>query len=167
MFYSPRISRIFVQFVGKWNQPEHSFPNCKQTLSPFHALRREWFSCLQFLRFPFLGNFESLGKYNVDGLAKNFEAEKKNDFVSSLQLSYMSVKTILYENFHELGDNSYELAYNFYFLAYNCRHEKSRKCAAPRSSCLQGKFNHLSPFCQIWKSVAKSFILWNDQISTS
>ena len=44
---------------------------------------------------PLLGNFESLGKYNIDGLAKNFEAEKKNDFVSSLQLSYMSVKTIL------------------------------------------------------------------------
>ena len=95
MFYSPQLSRIFEQFVGKWNQPEHSFPNCKQTLSTFHSLRRAWFSRLQFLRFCFLGNFESLGKYNIDGLAKNFEAENFCAFVSSFQLSYMSAKTIL------------------------------------------------------------------------
>ena len=68
-------------------------PNRKQTLSPFHSLRRAWFSCLQFLRFPFLGNFESLGKYNVLGLAKNFQAAKKNGLVNSFQLSYKIILT--------------------------------------------------------------------------
>ena len=71
------------------------FTNRKQTLSPFPFLRRAWFCRLQFLRFCFFGNFESLGKYNANGLAKNSEAEKKNDFVSSFQLSYMSAKTIV------------------------------------------------------------------------
>ena len=59
------------------------FPNRKQTLSLFHSLRRALFFRLQFLRFCFLGNFESLGKYNALGLAKNFLAAKKNGLVSS------------------------------------------------------------------------------------
>ena len=59
------------------------YSNRKQTLSVFHALRRALFPRLQFLRFCFFGNFESLGKYNADGHAKNFKAAKKNDFVSS------------------------------------------------------------------------------------
>ena len=71
------------------------YPNRKQTLSPFHALRRALFFRLQFLRFCFLGNFESLGKYNALGLAKIFQAEKKNGLVSSFQLSYKPARTIL------------------------------------------------------------------------
>ena len=59
------------------------FPNRKQTLSVFHSLRGAWFPRLQFLRFCFFGNFESLGKYNALGLAKNFQAEKKNGLVIS------------------------------------------------------------------------------------
>ena len=72
-----------------------AYQNRKQTLSLFHSLRRALFFRLQFLRFCFLGNFESLGKYNADGLAKNFQAEKKNDFITSFQLSYKLAKTIL------------------------------------------------------------------------
>ena len=60
-----------------------AYQNRKQTLLPVYSLRRARFFRLQFLRLCFIGNFESLGKYNADGLAKNFQAENKNDLVSS------------------------------------------------------------------------------------
>lgn len=50
---------------------------------------------LQSLRFRFERFFRSLGKYNADGLAENFEAENFCGFISSFQLSYMGAKTIL------------------------------------------------------------------------
>ena len=76
-------------FRQKVFSKKHRIVNKRYLL--IRSLRRAWFSRLQFLHFPFLGNFESLGKYNADGLAKNFQAEKKNDFVSSYKLSYKPV----------------------------------------------------------------------------